>query len=471
MDKKTIQDIEEAITTTNFAKASRAAAAAMESMHDYGEALEKPKNQKEFLALYSDMVWAYAGVFAIASTIAQLPFLAYRWNAAGEKTAVEQHPILDLLENPNDSMTGYDLLEGLVVFLECCGNGYFEDVKGQVEGDSFKTPTELWPIRPDRLRPEPNKDGHGVDHWVFQLKSHTKKTIFQPDEIVPFRYFSPLDDWFGMGSLQPAVDAITLDKQMAAWNKGFFQHGTTAEGLISTDKPLTQKEMADLGAQIQQFLKGKTRKILILSKNLKWQSISVSPKDAEFLQGRKDARDSILAALGVPPVKVGLVAEAKYANYDLQTLSFHRDTIIPKLLKIEGSLNKYLAPQYPDFETDEGRLYVEFDRTSLLTDDENMLVERFGKALRHGFITPNGVCRRLGWPVWPPDKPGGDDYYMDSTLVAVGSAPAGGEGFLPLLPEDQQLNKKLDSMENAAIQAIEDMRGDLLAEIDKRMDK
>jgi HK97 family phage portal protein len=371
-------------------------------------------------------------------------------------------------------MTGYDLMEGLVTVLECCGNGYFEDVKEAVEGSKVKTPSELWPIRPDRLKPVPAKDGHGIDHWEFQLRSHTRKTIFKPDEIIPFRYFSPMSDWFGMGSLQPAVDAIALDKQMSAWNKDFFQHGTTAEGLISTDKPLTQKEMTDLGVQIKSFLTGKFRKILILGKNLKWQSISVSPKDAEFLQGRKDARDAMLAALGVPLAKLGFVTDVKYSNYELQNLSFHRDCIIPKLLKIEGVLNKYLVPLFPDSEG----LYVEFDKTSLLKEDENQLVDRFGKALRSGFITPNEACRRLGWPAWPEEQPGGDRYYMERSLVEVCSEPAqdaSGLGFGGALPEDQQLNqqlnKRLDSIEDAALDAIRDMKDDILADVEKRIGK
>jgi hypothetical protein len=228
--------------------------------------------------------------------------------------------------------------------------------------------------------------------------------------------------------------------------------------------------MTDLGAQLKQFLIGKSRKILILGKNLKWQSISVSPKDAEFLQGRKDARDAMLAALGVPLAKLGFVTDAKYSNYELQNLSFHRDCIIPKLLKIEGALNKYLMPLFPDSEG----LYVEFDKTSLLKEDENQLVDRFGKALRSGFITPNEACRRLGWPAWPEEQPGGDKYYMERSLVEVGSEPAqeeGGLGFGGELPEDKDMNKRLDSIEDAALDAIRDMKDDILVEVDKRIGK
>lgn len=481
--KKTIEDVEEVLSETEsnvlFAKASRAAAAALEGLSNYGEAIPVPKNQSEWLALYCDRVWAYAGIFAIASTIAQLDFKVYRWEN-GEKVYLPDHPILTLLETPNEAMTGYDLMEGLVTFLESCGTGYFEIVHGRVEGEDGKTPLELWPIRPDRLKPEIGKDGKRIAKYVFQLKSHTKKTDFALDEVLPFRYFNPLNDWFGMGSLQPAYEALCLDKQMGNWNRDFFKHGTTAEGLLHTDKPLTPKEMQDLGAQIKEFLKGQSRKILILSKGLEWQSISVSPKDAEFLQGRKEARDQILAALGVPPCKVGLVAEAKYANYDLQTLSFHRDTILPKLKKIEGAINKHLVPQYPDSEG----VYVEFDRTPLLKEDEDRLVERFGKAIRVGLITPNEACRRLGWPEWPKDQEGGDIYYMDKSIVSVsaareeaearnaglansgvGGGPGGGA-----LPEDEQMNQRMDEIEEATIEAVRKIREELFTEVKKMME-
>jgi len=467
MSEKTIADVEEAVEETvetqdnvNFAKASRAAAATLEAISNYGESIRQPKNQAEWLAIYSDRVWAYAGVFAIASTIAQLPLKSYRLAENGDKL-YEHHEILDLLETPNTDMTRYDLIEGLVTYMECCGTGYFEVIHGKADGEEEKTPLELWLIRPDRLEPVISKDGKKITGYSFQVKSHTKKIPFALDEVVPFRYFNPTRDWYGLGSLEPAFEALALDKQMAMWNKDFFKHGTTPEGLLRTDKSLTPKEMQDLGKQIKSFLTGATRKILVVSKNLEWQSMSVSPKDAEFLQGRKEARDQILASLGVPSCKVGLVADAKYANYDLQTLSFHRDTIIPKLLKIEGALNKYLLPQFSNTEG----IYIEFDKTSLLKEDENQLVTRFSVALRSGFITPNEACRRLGWPTWPDTQKGGDLYYMENRIIAVGSVPmTEGEGN-PSLPEEEEINQRLDGIEDSMVDAVAKIKEEIIVEL------
>jgi len=278
---------------------------------------------EEWVKLYSDHVWAYAGIFAIAATIAPLEPKLYEIDVkSGEKKEKAGHAAVRLLRRPNDSMTGLELLEALVIYLETCGMAYLEvvyeerqkAVGGAVVEEQVQ-PSELWLIRPDRLTPEPRKDGRGVERYVFQTKKGAKKEYFSPDEIVPFRYFHPLNDWFGLGSVQPAIDDVRQDKQMAQWNLDFFEHGITPEGILQTDKPITPYEMRSLGKQIKSFLSGKGRQVLILGKNLKWQTISLNPKDVEFLEGRRENRQAILAALGVPPVMVGLLEHAKYDNY------------------------------------------------------------------------------------------------------------------------------------------------------------
>ena len=125
----TIGEVEEFIlnntSNTDIAKASMAAAFAVRQMFAAGERLQTPKNTEDWIELYADHVWAYAGIYAIASTIAQLePTLKKRDKETGELEEVKSHKIIDLLNRPNDQTVGYDLIESLVVYLETCGDMY-----------------------------------------------------------------------------------------------------------------------------------------------------------------------------------------------------------------------------------------------------------------------------------------------------------------------------------------------------------
>jgi len=471
--------LEDHVTNEQLVKASQAAAIAVQDMFTAGYEMERPSVTEEWIEQYTNHVWAYAAIFAIATTIGQLRFkLQRRDKATGELEEVPSHPILDLLHDPNNSMTGFDLLENTVVYLETCGDSYWEIVyerrtttaAGKVISRT-NNPAELWPVRPDRMTPEPRKDGKGINRYVYQVKSYARKHYFSPEQIVPIHYFHPLRDWTGMGSIQPAVDDLRQDKQMAKWNLDFFEHGVTPEGLISTDQRMTPKEVQDLGAQIREFLAGKGRKVLILSKNLKWQTISVSPKDVEFLDGRKENRQAILAAMGVPPVKVGLLENAKYSNYDLQVMSFHRDTIIPKVRKIQGCLQKFLVPKFADLApTDAAEYILAFDTTPLLKEDEDRLVDRFVKMVQNGIMTPNEARKRLGMDPYPDGVPGGDMMYMPKSMVPVSEiALEKAETEESLEMREDMVNKRIDDMEDGIKEALDGFREQIKDEVVKEL--
>lgn len=476
----TISEVEEFIRRTPdevFAKASAAAAYAVRDMVIYEDGVKQPKNIGDWIELYTKHVWAYAAVFVIASTAAQLKFKLYRWTPESEdREEIKAHPILDLLEKPNDSMTGYDLLESLFVYLETSGIGYWEIVYGQkllglgkkiIKAD-LKKPMELWPIRPDRLKPEPKKDGHGLEKWIYQTKPHAKKRDFAVEEIVPFRYFNPVNQWYGLGSLQPAIDDIRQDKQMAKWNLDFFTQGITPEGLLYTDKPMTKKEIKDIGEQMKASLAGKGRKVLVLSKNLKWQMISVPPKDIEFLAGRKENRQAILAAAGVPSVKVGLLDNAKYDNFRLQQEAFYRDTLLPKLKKVESALNSFLVTRFPDLTKEGESVWLEFDKSGLLREDADAVVKRVSAELEHGLLTPNEGREIRGRDPWP-EGTGGDLFYMNSNIVPVGAAPEGEETEESLEMRADSVYQKVEALEKRLVGLVGGLKEKIKTEILKEV--
>jgi len=460
-----------------LAKASQAAAFAVRGLTLGGEIRDKPKKLEEWLKLYTDLVWAYAGIFAIASTVAQLePQLFSRNRKTGEETEISSHKVLDVLHKPNPDMTGYQLKESLMVYLETTGNAYwelaYEDTATTVGDKVVKRetePYEFWPLRPDRVTPVPKETGHGIDHWKYQIKSVGEPKTFRPDQIVKFEYFNPTKDWFGQGGLFAAVNDILQEQQMQTWNLDFFRHGAVPEGIMTTDKMMNRTEMERLGEDIEKYLKGEGRTVLILSKNMKWETISVNPKDIDFLAGRKENRQAILAALGVPPVKVGLLEHAKYDNYRLQCEAFYRDTIVPKLRIVESCLNSFLLPRFPDLVgTDEMEFLIRFDTTELLKEDEDSLVKRYGYMIEHGLLTPDEGRQKLDLDEWPKEQPGGDKFYMLSTLVEVGAVVPEDED--DLTGREEETGAKIDQMEGNLQKRLDEIREELKEELMKEVE-
>ena len=155
---------------------------------------------------------------------------------------------------------------------------------------------------------------------------------------------------------------------------------------------------------------GNAFKTPVLPKGLKYQSMGMAPRDIQFLLQRRLNQSELLAVFGVPPVKVGLVAEAKYNNYNLQERAFYRDTIQPKLRKIQGLLNKFLVREFPGY-------VFTFDLEPFLQDDASEEVLRCERLFGMGALSSNEIRKkfRLGEPI-----DGGDTFYISSKFIPVG---------------------------------------------------
>ncbi len=464
------------VSNAQLVKISQLAGARAQAVlgQGFGEGVQMPKNMTEWISLYTDHVWVYAGIFAISSTIAQLPVVLLKIAPDGKITENFTHNSVKLLNRPNPSMTQYQLFESLSIYMETVGINYWELVYGKITTDlegrivsTKREPVEIHPVRPDRLTPVPEKSGRGIKKYIFQVKKYANKKDMSPKFVVPTKYQNPLKDFLGLGAVMPAVLDIKQDQEMAAWNLDFFNHGISPQGLIKTTEQLTPREMDDLGKQIRQFLQGNKRTVMILSKGLEWQQISLSPEDVEFLEGRKQNRIAILAALGVPPIKVGILEQAKYDNYRLQLEAFHRDTIVPKLKIIESALQSFYLPRFPDIAADTKNTYkIVFDTTELLKEDEDKLVNRFIKEIAHGIMTPNEARKKLGREDWPSGQAGGDQFYMSKNIVEIGAVPAEGMGNEEQQEfDDDRVNKQITDLEDSVYMALEEIKTELRDEI------
>lgn len=433
-----------------ISKSSEVAAIVAESILGRFSEQTSDEDIQKWIELYSTHAWVYAGAFAIASTISALPFQLYKLSKTKQDEDEEMldHPVLDLLNFPNDQKTKEDHLESLIIYLETCGEGYWEVVyekKGVVS-----QPIELWNIMPSRMTPVPDKEGKGIASWIFQTRSYAKKKIFKREQIIPFRYTHPLKDWRGQGSLLASRNDIQLDFNMMDWNKAFFAGGTVLDGVFTTDQSLTAASLKNVKEQILAKVQGGGHKTLVLTNNLKYDPISSNPKDLEWESGHKNNRNTILSTMGVPPIKVGILDQAKYDNYRLQEDSFHRDTIVPKLKKISGTLSLYLLPM---FGLNPREHQLRFDTTTILSEDQDRQTTRITTQIKHGLKTPNEGRGELGLDAYD----GGDIYYVEKFLV-----PIAGDDYVEPVEEEPEgkpevLEETLEKREDELLNAVNDI--------------
>jgi HK97 family phage portal protein len=290
------------------------------------------------LDAYAGSSWVYVAVSRIAEAGALVPLHVYK--RAGEgRVAVENHPLELLLERPNPFLSGFELIEQTLGVLELTGNAYW-----YLAGDGG-TPTEIWPLRPDRVAVVPHPERH-IAGYLYEAGG--VRVPLAPEEVVHFKRWHPSNDYTGLSPVSAARIAIDGDRAMAQWNRAAFgeDRGVPA-GIVSINEYVSDSDFERIKREWRASYGGGQRRTAFLrGGGIEWKSIGLSHTDLDFLSGRKAHRDEILSIFGVP---VGLIdANATEANATVAERQFIERTLYPKLVRLAQKITRDLLPFWGD---------------------------------------------------------------------------------------------------------------------------
>jgi phage portal protein BeeE len=146
----------------------------------------------------------HRAVKLVAENAAAVSWLVYEGAALRDT-----HPLLDLLARPNPRQTGAAFVESVCAHLMIAGNAYVEAVT--LEGEGHADVRELYALRPDRMRVVPGAEGwpEGYEYTVGGRSLRFAQTGPLPP-ILHLAQFHPLDDHYGLASLEAAAVALEL---------------------------------------------------------------------------------------------------------------------------------------------------------------------------------------------------------------------------------------------------------------------
>jgi HK97 family phage portal protein len=233
-------------------------------------------------------------------------------------------------------MSQYRLWEGSFSFLRLTGDCYWE-IQGTIE-----KPEKIYLLRPDRI--QASLDAKlGVReylYWPRGNKGGDKPVIFAPNEIVHFKTFNPLNEFEGLSPLNPTKLSIAADLLSQKYNVKFFENDATPHGVYMTDQVLNTDKLNLIEEKIIKFLQNTRNKFspIILHGGLKYQPVSMGPKDAEFATGRDLNRQDILSGQRVPPAVAG-ISNQNFAESNLQSKIFRQYRLLPMLRAMQADLD------------------------------------------------------------------------------------------------------------------------------------
>lgn len=355
-------------------------------------------------------VWVYACVQKIASSVASVPVIVMDSNT---DEPLPSHPLQILLEEPNAFWSRQDFFERLAQHLLLSGNGYV--AKNGVQIGSQTVVAELWLLPPDQMAPVPDRETY-ISHYVRRVDGQ-EKTI-PAEEIAQLMLSDPSNPYIGMSPMMAAARTVDTEVEAVTWNKVALQNRAVSDGMVSFAAPLSdsQYKKARLRVREQHMGSRNARVPWVMGNEARWVKMSETAVEMDFINSRKLLREEICAVFGVPPVLVGILDRATYANYETARRVFWQDTITPFLSNLADGLTLALARDFG------GGIYVSFDTSGneVLNTITKELVDT--AAVLHSMGVPfNDINERLNLGL--PDPPGGDIGYVSGNLtpVAVGS--------------------------------------------------
>jgi HK97 family phage portal protein len=339
----------------------------------------------------------HRSVKLVAENAAAVSYVLYE-GAAG----LDGHPLLDLFTRPNPRQDGAAFFEALYGYLLLAGNAYIEAVvlDGNVR--------ELYALRPDRMRVVPGPDGW-AEAYEYTAAGRTVRFDQNTPPVPPILHltcFHPLDDHYGLSSLEAAAVAVDTHNAAACWNKALLDNAARPSGALVYSGPdgamLSDNQFERLKRELEDTYQGAVNagRPLLLEGGLDWKAMSLSPKDMDFLEAKHTAAREIALAFGVPPMLLGIPGDNTYSNYQEANRVFWRQAVLPLAQRVGCALTQWLAPVFGG----SLRMEVDTDRIEALSGDRAELWQRVTAA---PFLTLNEKRAAVGYgPVEGGDRLG-----------------------------------------------------------------
>lgn len=339
---------------------------------------------------YSKNVIAHRSIKMVAECGATIPLRVSR-----DRTTLQSSALQSLFAQPNHMQDGVSFLENLCGFLQLAGNVYIELVQG-ADG----APTELHLLRPDRMTVVPGSSGWPIA-YEYKIGGRTHRFPIDPvsgqSNILHIKTFNPLDDHYGMSSLEAAAQSIDLHNAASDWNKALLDNAARPSGALIFDpgdgqsSSLSDDQVKRLKAEMQEQFQGHDNagRPFLLEGGLKWQQVALSPADMDFLNCKNVSAREIALAFGVPTMLLGIPGDNTYSNYLEANRALWRLTVIPLMRKIVTALGGWLLPHYGEGFS----LEIDLDAIPALAVEREKLWTRLDGA---SFLTVNEKRRAVG---------------------------------------------------------------------------
>lgn len=348
----------------------------------------------------------YRAVSIISATLGVVPVNLFRsTESRGRmgKELVTNHPAgLLIARSPNPEQTPFKFKEFGGRCLTLWGNWVCE-----IERDRLGRPVALYPLPPERVYYERNESGQ----LEYVYRGDTASVRLSAGDVLHVPLLG--DEVVGISPISAARESIGFGLAAELFGAGFFGNGSTPGGVLEHPDTLSDEARQRLINQVESRHKGpkKAGSVMVLEEGLKWSSIGIPAKDAQFLETRTFQVQEIARWFGVPPHMLAENSRATFDNIAHQATEFLQHTMLPYFRRIEEELDRKLLGE----ETD---LFFRFQVPALMRADPETQAKVFEVYHRTGIASINDLRESLDMnPI-----EGGDEHFIPANMMPLTKA-------------------------------------------------
>lgn len=353
---------------------------------------------------------------------------------------VESHPLIKLLNRPNDEQGMQQFMESQYGFLLLTGDSYMYGFGPGDDSPNFGKFTSLYTL--------PSQYTHIVGGgWTepilgYKMMIGNQQVAFTAKEILHVKYFNPEygiagEQLYGQSPLKALLNTINASNSADKARTKAFQNGGVA-GLISSKQeqyPLSPEQMGDIQEMIDTKVKRPENFNNLIATNgmIDFKQIGMSPVDLQVLESLAVDRERICNAYGVDPI----IFSTDASTLDNKTQAFRSlimNVVVPLLNLYRDEFNRWLTGQY-DLKGEQ--YYIDYDLSVYpeLKDDLKTQAEALDKVW---WFTPNEKLQEMGKP--ENKDPNMDKIYIPTSYQSLDEANISQDTFDTNFTNDPEAN-------------------------------
>lgn len=400
-------------------------------------------SRKKLLKQYKGLV--YACINAIAEDFAKYEPIFYKIDRRSGQKKAYRHPFAEVIENPNPSLSKFDLMFATAAFLELTGDAFWY----YALGERSRTPKEIYLMRPDKVEVVVDGKTGEVIGYKFRQDDGTKIPL-DVDEVEHIHTFHPENPYRGMGTLEAGITYVEIENDTSTFQRNFMKNQATPSGVLTISGKIEKEAFNKLKQQWKEKQAGLAnvgKTLFIREADAKFTKIGLSLGELDMKALKELSEEKLYKMFRVPQIILGHTDQSGLGRANAETADyiFAKRNIDPKQTRLDDSLQRTLRRNYKETNTVIGHVsQIPEDRTAELAEADKGV----GR-----WITVNEMRQKKGMPT----VDGGDELYVSFNQVPINDAgnDNGGESSGKSVKKIRKLVVRKDTAEQTFFRQLE----------------